>query len=1245
MGKKTVAFLGDTSFDSFQSNMLAGAMKAADENDVNLLRFVIEHYINKNRYPRTLDLMSQMIKKMQPDGLMFLGWSGEIAENPKRFLSLFKDIGPIPMLSIGKVIETVPSIFMNGGFHIREILNHLCDVHHYKNIAFIQPIIPDERYQVYEDFMKEKGLYKRELVLTNSDIDRDIDWFFIKRVKKMASILFDERKIKPDAIMSMYTYEAANILVELQRRKIKVPEEVALTSWEDGERGRYSYPSITSVYYPFYEQGYEGCNTIAKMIRGEAAPLLIPVKGEFRIRRSCGCSRGRIDHAGLMIPEPLKIDADKSDIDAAVKEIESIDPGFTYIDRDSLVKSLISDLRNGTDADFTNEIENYLFTHDLSIDRIYKIQEDLLNFRSKIIQAIQNSKRLLMLSDNIFLKLQIVFEEHIEAVTGNNDINRRDNVHTMQEVGQDIVITLDIDKIINVIEDSLKKVSIPNCYMYLFRTGRPSGGEQLILSYVNGKTDHANKAGNERHSLHDHIFGSRRHVYTVYILHIKKELLGFIFFEPGPADERLYYSLSVELSSAIYGALVLKNLKKTNSKLKSAQKEIVKNMEVIEESNIKLSKLDELKNNFIANITHDFRSPLMIILNTADLGLHYDNAGDFLDITKRYNSIYNASLKLKMSIDRLLDLAKMDAQGVKLKVKNLMLRSYIANITDFYISATASTNIDLSCRLPSHEIPDFYTDEEKLEEILNNIITNALKFVDPDSGMITISLEDLESEVEITVSDNGIGIPPDKINLIFGRFEQIEGPGRGRFKGTGIGLSFVKELTGYLKGSIRAESEGPGLGSKFILTLKKGKEVFNEKDFIDEDTESAGYSVRRNDLLRIIESDILERSGKDDINLTFTDLNKDNEFDPVKGIILIVDDNYFIREIVKEYLSKAGYRNFITAADGVTGIEAIYMYRPDLIITDYNMPRMRGDELHDQLISNPDFKRTPILFLTGISDKNLILERKKKGAMAYLSKPVDEKELLVTVDIHMKKYLDYKFLIQQASMDELTGLANKHSILKFFGDRIMLRSYRNTSIIFMDIDFFKEFNDHYGHPAGDVLLAEIGAIIKDSLRKYDKAGRYGGEEFLIILPEATLGEAVIVAEKLRNKIRNKFINYHGRKLSVTASFGVSSLVQNSEYICRALNIDNLKDIFEVKDIKNTDWEKIDRIKEQVREQLIEMADKALYRAKYTVCRNCNYYSEKPEFFKQNTCPECGGKDIIIGRDKVAPFQSLNAEVL
>jgi len=677
----------------------------------------------------------------------------------------------------------------------------------------------------------------------------------------------------------------------------------------------------------------------------------------------------------------------------------------------------------------------------------------------------------------------------------------------------------------------------------------------------------------------------------------------------------------------------IKIVKKRNLELEEKVNQRTAELSV---ANEKLSQMDELKNDFIANVTHDFRSPLMVIINIADIAKKYGrNLSE--DMQKRFDLIYNAGLKLGSTIDRLLDISKMDSQGIKLKVRKVRLRSLIEDLTDFYSSTVSTTsNIEVQARLPMSEIDNVYTDQEKLEEVLNNIISNAIKFVNMDSGKITFVLEDMGNSVAIKILDNGKGIPKEKLDSIFNRFEQIDGGMDSVYKGSGIGLAFSKQLMGYLQGKIYAESEGIGKGSQFVIELQKGKEMFDEKDLVEE-IEFKETMKEKTNIKKLLSMELDQKSQSTRSFISINNTNPETEFDYKKAKIMIVDDNPHIREIMVEYLRNNGYENFIVVYDGVEGIKAAYQYLPDIIICDYNMPNMRGDEMHDQLYNNPNFKHVPFIFLSAVADKNIILERKKKGAIAYLPKPVDERELILTVELHLKKYMDFKSTFMMSTVDELTTLFNKRYIGQLLSERLAFRQYKDLSVMFLDIDHFKQFNDTYGHQLGDIVLKQVGSTIKQSLREYDRAGRFGGEEFLIFLPETPLENAIFAAEKIRKLIKAIEIKHEKQIIRISVSIGLVSLKDHADQICRVLELNDLKSVFEVEDPKTVDWDQIRETKAKIKNQLIKMADEALYRSKSSTCNQCGFSTSKDILFVDQSCPECDSESIEWGRDKITVF--------
>jgi diguanylate cyclase (GGDEF)-like protein len=210
--------------------------------------------------------------------------------------------------------------------------------------------------------------------------------------------------------------------------------------------------------------------------------------------------------------------------------------------------------------------------------------------------------------------------------------------------------------------------------------------------------------------------------------------------------------------------------------------------------------------------------------------------------------------------------------------------------------------------------------------------------------------------------------------------------------------------------------------------------------------------------------------------------------------------------------------------------------------------------------------------------------------------------------------------------------------MKLLRNQLAIRRLRDVSLIFFDIDHFKQINDRFGHQAGDAVLAETGKVIRETIRRYDVAGRFGGDEFLIALPETGSENALIVAEKLRGRLKERVVDFREAHIRFTASLGVSSLLENEKRICQELEIGDLKSFFEITPSSNEGWEAADIKKLKIPDVLVLLADRALYAAKTTSCRGCSFHSEHAESFAEGRCPKCGSTDLEQGRDRTIVFQ-------
>lgn len=287
-----------------------------------------------------------------------------------------------------------------------------------------------------------------------------------------------------------------------------------------------------------------------------------------------------------------------------------------------------------------------------------------------------------------------------------------------------------------------------------------------------------------------------------------------------------------------------------------------------------------------------------------------------------------------------------------------------------------------------------------------------------------------------------------------------------------------------------------------------------------------------------------------------------------KPVVLIVDDNKLIRKQLKDYVESLGCI-VITAADGFTAHEVTQNHDLDLILLDIILPDFGGMELLEMVRQQKNLLQLPVIIISGLSDSDSKLKALELGADDYITKPIDFNELQIKMrTVLRKKYYfeevtqNYHRAVKRSITDSLTDLYNRGYFHEFLEREIKRcrRYHHNLTLIIADIDFFKKYNDRYGHPRGDIVLRNVANILKQNIRGSDLAARYGGEEFAIVLPETDLAGGLTVAEKIRSSV--EVYNFSGEHYSqpggtLTISLGVSSIPATdkhttlTEFIIRA----------------------------------------------------------------------------------------------
>jgi diguanylate cyclase (GGDEF)-like protein len=256
--------------------------------------------------------------------------------------------------------------------------------------------------------------------------------------------------------------------------------------------------------------------------------------------------------------------------------------------------------------------------------------------------------------------------------------------------------------------------------------------------------------------------------------------------------------------------------------------------------------------------------------------------------------------------------------------------------------------------------------------------------------------------------------------------------------------------------------------------------------------------------------------------------------------VLIVEDDELMANYYAEILRPANVIPFVVS-DPLSVMVPLADFRPDLILMDMYMPGCDGVELAAVIRQNEDYVSTPIVFLSAETDLDMQLKAMQLGGDLFLTKPIKPENLIIAVASRIERS---RILHSFMARDGLTGLFN-HTTVKAHLDVELARSRRHQeplALAFLDIDHFKQVNDTYGHPTGDQVLKSIARLLQQRLRKSDIIGRYGGEEFAVILPSTDGARAIKVLDQIRARLEHiRQCSLGGEEFSVTFSCGVADL--------------------------------------------------------------------------------------------------------
>lgn len=522
----------------------------------------------------------------------------------------------------------------------------------------------------------------------------------------------------------------------------------------------------------------------------------------------------------------------------------------------------------------------------------------------------------------------------------------------------------------------------------------------------------------------------------------------------------------------------------------------------------RLLELDRQKNEFFQNISHEFRTPLTLMIGPLEAATHRHQP---LPTDQTQIALRNARRLLRL-VNQLLDLQRLDAGRMQPKFRPCSLTEFVEQILETFRPYCDRKNIQLVNNLTPCE--GVYLDMEKFDKVVYNLLSNAMKFTEAQ-GQITVTVKPAGTYVCLEVADTGIGIANSQIPYLFDRFRQAEGSVNRSYEGTGLGLALVKEIVELHGGQVTVQSihqttlqPGQTAGTTFTIWLHQGAthlppdqilEIPSEVQVSRSEVELADLAVELQDEQTPLPDLPTELSTEaNPAMVALTQSTAHNQ------LILVVDDNADLRSYVSYILTSAGYP-VCTARNGAEGYQVLEAQRPKLIISDLMMPKVSGLDLIQMVRANLELRGTPIILLTAKADEGSRIEGTEQGADAYLAKPFNDRELLASVRNMLALKAD------EARMKEINAYLTEAVLKRFLPPEMVRRAAqgdmtleldpepRLVTILFSDIVGFTQLSNRLESRGIAQLLNEYLEAMTQAV--FDNGGvvdKFMGDAILVL---------------------------------------------------------------------------------------------------------------------------------------------------
>ncbi len=1010
-----LGFLSDYVYETYSSSIFRSVQTACEEAGLNFIGF--EGGFSRilfGLYNQRKNAVIDLVDKCNLDGMILLAEHASNTMTDVEIKRLFLNLEGVPIVSIGRSTLASTSVLIDNKRSTRDLVLHLVKDHGYHRIAFLNG--PDtssdgkQRCEAYRDALRECGVTVDEkLIVYGGD--------FYSSGEKAVEILLEQRRARFDAIIAANDSMAIFAIHELERRGVRVPEDVAVAGFDDIEAGRRLTPGLTTVRQSFYDIGRESVKAMRSILSGENVPRRIVMPTHLVIRESCGCTDA--DKLRRILSRDVRPIANHKARGKSPRRNPAANAARPAADLEKLMPSLfekpgvtpaVEALAREFPADGDEdgrrfflrrlgELFGRLFDMKVGLDDVCRLIALLFSGAEGSDGDSERREALRALREESLVLAGLQAQVH----QADRDSKKKAYESSELIINDDFLNVLHVGRLKEIIYMQLPKMQFKRFFVCMY-TDSSRREAKLLMQYHSGSGIHPvpdRSTFPAKRLVPGIMRNNAGFAYMVVALFFEDKDFGYMLFDITDLGiEPLYDDLATQISGAINSAMQAKAIHEYAGQLEEKVKERTRQLEAATRE----------RADFFNDIAHEIKNPLTLINNYLDAYIAKQGQSEELRVLKtKFESLLEVMIEY---------LSREKIESGKIVYRHDQVSDFSGILLNDVI-LFRETARRKGIRLEDAVEPGVFVavDPEALERVIGNLLHNAVRFTDR-GGSIRVGLRRKDEAVEFSVKDTGIGLTPEQMKHIFERYYQVNGAGEASV-GIGLGLDIVKKIIDEVGAEIRVASPR-GKGTNFTCRFKPARAPARVK------TTLAG------------------RDEQPAVAAAAPAAPAD------RGHVLFVEDNAellgYLVENTKDIFNVNRAKNGLDALEKLKNIP-----KPNIIVSDVLMDEMDGYRFFEVLMKSDEYREVPFLFLTGVNTHTDRLKALKQGAVDFISKPFRIDELIAKIQsiLRIQEALKKKNVlllgsqlyrtiedllvrnqgaIREGGSDDLTRLYMKHGI-------------------------------------------------------------------------------------------------------------------------------------------------------------------------------------------------------------------------